>query len=242
MPFSAIGKNMELKRGTTLVSLLVAGVLATGIVCAAGPAKAAKVYRWVDENGEVHYSESLPPDFQDKGADVLNSKGIVVNKDVKMTPKPPPPPKVSKDIAKELPRDKSGLPRPKAQYSEAEMQSRMDSFLLLRYESEQEILDAMNVEIKQLEYDRRLLMTTRTSMINSYQGEIREAANRQRAGLQVPEQVSKNINQLRSRLATNRSSLDALKKREQNIRSDFDKQLVRYRFLLEEDTGESGDS
>jgi hypothetical protein len=41
---------------------------------------------------------------------------------------------------------------------------------------------------------------------------------------------------------TNQSSLDALNAREQNIRDDFDKQLVRYRFLLEEDTGESGDS
>ena len=79
-------------------------------------------------------------------------------------------------------------------------------------------------------------------MINSYQGEIREAANRQRAGLQVPDQVSKDINRLQSRLVTNQSSLDLLKQREQNIRADFDKQLVRYRFLLEEDTGESGDS
>ena len=227
-------KEPLIRRGTTLISLLIAGVLA------AGTAEAAKVYRWVDENGEVHYSETLPPDFQDKGADVLNSRGVVINKDLKMTP--PPRPKPSPKVAKELPRDKSGLPRPKAQYSEAEMQSRMDSFLLLRYESEQEIIDAMNVEIKQLEYDRRLLMTTRTSMINSYQGEIREAANRQRAGLQVPDQVSKDINRLQSRLVTNQSSLDLLKQREQNIRADFDKQLVRYRFLLEEDTGESGDS
>jgi hypothetical protein len=227
---------MELKRGTTLVSLLVAGVLATGT------ADAAKVYRWVDEDGEVHYSETLPPDFQDKGADVLNSSGLVVDKDVKMTPKPPPPVKESKDVPKELPRDKSGLPRPKAQYSEAEMQSRMDSFLLLRYSSEKEIIDAMDVEIKQLEYDRRILQTTRASMISSYQGEIREGANRQRAGLPVPEQVSKDMNRLQSSLVSTQSSLDALKVREQNIRADFDKQLARYRFLREEDAGESGDS
>jgi hypothetical protein len=219
--------------GTGLVSLLLAAVLATGT------AYAAKVYRWVDENGEVHYSETLPPDFQDKGADVLDSSGLVVDKDVKMTPKPPPPVKKSKNVPQELPRDKSGLPRPKAQYSEAEMQSRMDSFLLLRYGSEKEILDAMDVEIKQLEYDRRLLQTTRASMISSYQGEIREGANRQRAGLEVPDQVSKDLNRLHSNLVTNQASLDALEVREQNIRADFDKQLARYRFLLEEDTGDS---
>jgi len=229
-------KEPLIKSGASLVSLLIAGVLA------AGAAGAAEVYRWVDENGEVHYSETLPPDFQDKGHDVLNSSGLVVDENITLTPKPPPPPNPSKDVPNELPRDTSGLPRPKAQYSEVELQNRMDNFLLLRYESEQEIIDAMNVEIKQLEYDRRLLNTTLASMLNSYQGEIREAANRQRAGQQVAENVSNDINRLQSRMAASRASLDALKIREQDIRAEFDKQLVRYRFLLEEETGESGGS
>jgi hypothetical protein len=226
---------MELKHRTALISLLFAGVMT---VSAAG---AAEVYRWVDENGEVHYSESLPPNFKEKGHDVLNSSGLVIDEDVSQTPPPPPPP--TAEDKKELPRDKSGLPRPKALYSEAELQRRMDNFLMLRYDSEEEIIEAMNVEIKQLEYDRRLLQTTRASMLDSFQGEVREAADQQRAGKQVPEKVSKDLNQLHSRLAENQAELDALKQRELSIRADFDKQLVRYRVLQEEwDGDESGDS
>jgi len=226
---------MELKEPliNTLISILVAGALA------AGAASAAEVYRWVDENGEVHYSESLPPDFKEKGHDVLNSSGLVIDEDVSQTP--PPPPEPTAEDKKELPRDKSGLPRPKALYSEAELQRRMDNFLMLRYDSEQEIIDAMNVEIKQLEYDRRLLQTTRASMLDSFQGEVREAADQQRAGKQVSDKVSKDLNQLHSILAENQVSLDALEKRELSIRSEFDKQLVRYRYLQEEwDGDESG--
>ena len=76
------------------------------------------------------------------------------------------------------------------------MQRRMDNFLMLRYDSEQEITDAMDVEIKQLAYDRRLLETTRNSMQESYRGQIRQAANRQRAGQQVDERLPMKISKL----------------------------------------------
>lgn len=225
---------MELKPRRKLTCLLLAGVFL------AATASAAEVYRWVDENGEVHYSESLPPDFQDKGHDVLDERGIVLDEDMSLTP--PPPEEPTEEDLKELPRDASGLPRPKALYSEAEMQRRMDNFLMLRYDSEQEIDDAMNVEIKQLEYDRRLLETTRESMEEAYRGNIREAANRQRAGQKVDDSASVEINQLQSRLADNQQELDRLDARELSIQAEFGKQVDRYRYLQEQWAEESSDS
>jgi len=211
----------------TLFAALVAAVLLA-------PAMAAedKVYRWVDENGEVHYSESLPPDFKDKGHDVLNERGIVLDEDQSLTP-PPPEETPTQEQLPELPRDASGLPRPKALYSEAETQRRMDNFLMLRYESEQEILEAMDVEIKQLAYDQRLLETTRQSMLNAWRGQIREAAFKERAGTPAEESAYREISVLQTRLAENSRSLAGLKAREEAIRTDFQKQLDRYRYLME---------
>jgi hypothetical protein len=183
----------------------------------AGTAAAAEVYRWVDEDGEVHYSESLPPDYQDKGHDVLNTQGMVT----------------VEEEPQELPRDASGLPRPKAQYSEAEMQQRMDNFLMLRYESEQEILDAMNVEIKQLNYDRRLLEGSRAGAEKAFRDHIKLAADRQRAGLEVEPATVREINRNRAELAEVEAALDGLRQREDAIQADFDKQLERYRYLVE---------
>ena len=223
---------MELKPRLQITFLLIAGVFL------AADASAAEVYRWVDENGEVHYSESLPPNFQDQGHDVLNERGIVLDEDQSLTPTPPEEVPEEEQL-QELPRDSSGLKRPKALYSEAELQRRMDNFLMLRYDSEQEITDAMNVEIKQLDYDRRLLTTTRESIEEAYRGQISQAANQQRAGQQVAEKAAIEINRLQARLAENSRTLDSMEIREVDIRAEFGKQLERYRFLEEEWAEES---
>jgi hypothetical protein len=219
-------------RGAALIcAMLLAGLLA-------GPAAAAQVYRWVDENGEVHYSESLPPDYKDQGHDVLSGDGRVIDENVKLTPQAAPLEKKSEadklvEEQQELPRDSSGLPRPKPLYSKEETQRRMDNFLMLRYDSEQEILDAMSVEIKQLNYDRRLLEGSRASFNEAYRGQVRLAAERQRAGLEVEDKTAREIRDLRTALAKNDRSLQGLQVRENNIREDFEKQLERYRYLVE---------
>jgi hypothetical protein len=222
---------MEARHKVTPPLLCSFGALLLGGLIA-GNVAAAEVYRWVDENGEVHYSESLPPDHQDKGHDVLNRQGIVTDENQKLTPEPPPP-APPEEQKQELPRDTSGLPRPKSLYSEAELQQRMDNFLMLRYESEQEILDAMEVEIKQLNYDRRLLEGSRASLNDAYRGQIRVAGDRQRAGLEVEPATIKEISGLRKSLAKNTESLNGLQQREDDIRAEFDKQLERYRHLVE---------
>jgi hypothetical protein len=225
---------MEHKQKTTL---FLTSLFLSAAILAAGSAMAAKVYRWVDENGEVHYSETLPPDFEDKKHDELDERGIVRAEDQSLVP-PPPEPEPEPD-ANELPRDASGMKRPDALYSEEELQRRMDAFLLLRYDSEQEIQDAMTVEIKQLEYDRLLLQTSRESMSEAYRGQVREAANRQRSGVEVDPEIINSIADLQTRLKTNGKSLDRLQAREDEIVTNFGAQLERYQFLTDNGPEES---
>ena len=113
---------------------LLTTIALTSLLVTAVCAQAAEVYRWVDENGEVHYSETLPPDFKDKGHDVLNERGIVTDEDLSLTPEVPDEVPDEEQL-KELPRDSSGMQRPNQLYSDAEMQRRMDTFLMLRYRS-----------------------------------------------------------------------------------------------------------
>jgi hypothetical protein len=225
---------MEHKRKTTL---FFTSLFLSAAILAAGSAMAAKVYRWVDENGEVHYSETLPPDIKVKKHDELDERGIVRAEDQSLVP-PPQEPESAPD-PNELPRDSSGMKRPDALYSEEELQRRMDAFLLLRYGSEQEIQDAMTVEIKQLEYDRLLLQTSRESMSEAYRGQVREAANRQRSGVEVDPKIIHSISKLQARLETNGKSLDKLQAREDEIIADFGAELERYQFLTDNQPEES---
>jgi len=219
------------KRITTVFAITMAAVLASGTL------SAQKVYRWVDEEGNVQYTHSLPPGYKDTGHDVLNEQGLVIDEDQKLTPEAPSEEETEEQAEAEevgeLPRDSSGLPRPKPRYSEAERQAKMDSFLVLRYQSEEEILEAMNVEIKQLNYDRLLHEGSRDSMISSYRGQIQVAANKQRAGQTVSEDVANQIDDLREKLGENARELAQLDQREQTVRIGFQEELDRYRFLIE---------
>ncbi len=60
------------KRSTLLISCL----LAIGIIQTA----AARLYRWVDADGKVHYTDSLPPDQVRRGHDELDRRGITVRR------------------------------------------------------------------------------------------------------------------------------------------------------------------
>jgi len=226
---------MEHKLKTTL---FFTSLFLSVTILAAGSAMAAKVYRWVDENGEVHYSETLPPDFEDKKHDELDDQGIVRAKDQSLVPLPPEA-KTEEIDPDELPRDSSGLKRSKRMYTDEQLQSRMDAFLLLRYGSEQEIQNAMTVEINQLEYDRLLLQTSRESMAVAFRGHIREAAARQRSGVEVDAESIKSITSLQSRLKSYGDSLVKLQEREDKIIANFGDELERYRYLINNEPEES---
>jgi hypothetical protein len=192
-----------------------------------------KLYRWVDENGEVHFSETVPPGLQDENNQLQKKAGGGWQKDGALAPPPAPKPKPKpKPMGKnELPRDSSGLPRPKPRFTPAQVRAQQDALLLLRYDSDKEILDAMQVEIKQLDYDKRVLNTSRKSLMQAYNGNIREAAERQRAGIKVENKLSQQVQALKQRLTSNQRELDSLKAREKSIRTTFEAELERYRML-----------
>jgi hypothetical protein len=223
---------MELKNQTTLFIIFL---FFSAALMFPGSVVGQKVYRWVDENGEVHYSETLPPDFEDKEHDELDQQGIVRARDQSLVP-PPPKPKVEEVEEElpdpdELPRDSSGMKRPERLYSERETKRRLDNLLLLRYDSEQEIEEAKTVEISQLEYDRLLVKASRESMSESYRGQIREAAMRQRSGVKVDQEIIQSITRLQGQLQNSQQSLNRLQARQDKIVANFETELERYREL-----------
>jgi len=217
--------------------------LAAALVLAALSSTAVaekKMYKWTDEEGNVHFSESLPPDYKDEGHDIYNEDGLLIGEDEKLTPEYTPPPEEAEEEPEEelpeLPRDASGLPRGTSLFTASEKQQKMDSFLMLRYESEQEIKEEMDLDINQLDYDRRLLKGSIDSMHDAYLGEIRIAANKQRAGLDVDNAEARKISRHKLGIEDNQRKLEALNDRENEIRQEFQERLDRYRYLMERHT------
>ena len=104
-----------------------AACFAAGLALGALPAAAAGVYKWIDDQGIVHYSDQMPADAVNKGGVVIDKQGRQIKKiDPTLTP--------AQAKAKETEDERQRL-MAKAQ----EEKSRRDTALMHSYTSEEEI-------------------------------------------------------------------------------------------------------
>ena len=60
------------------LALLALAALALPSLCSAQPKEGPKLYKWVDEQGVVHYGDSIPPEYANRDRSVLNDRGVRV--------------------------------------------------------------------------------------------------------------------------------------------------------------------
>ena len=190
-------------------------LLATSLL-PVSPLHAENVFRWLDDEGEVHYGATVPPEFADKPYEVINESGIVLER---IDPMAVEPPKEAKEE------------KPEPLFTEEEVRLRTDRLLVLKYHSEDDIFEAMEVEIANLGYDARILNQARSSLLKSLAAQAREAADRQRAGMPADAETVRQVEQLQRRLRQGANSLAALQVREDQVRAIFMADLERYQFL-----------
>jgi len=197
------------------IATLVAGLLALPV------AQAENLYRWVDEAGQVHFTTTLPPEASDRPYDIYSPSGVLLES-------------VSdpKEQMRKQAEEASKPSKPIPLYSEDEKKAIADRLLVLKYQSEADIIEARDLELDHLKYDERILESTRQSLQNSLADQIHLAADRQRAGLEIEEQHQKDIDLVRNHLLDNQASSTQLAIRKQKIHDDFDTQLQRYRALV----------
>jgi hypothetical protein len=199
---------------TTILSLSI-------FLLAAWGAHAGEVYRWKDEEGKVHFTATLPPEYANKPYQVISESGLVIREVDPMAVE-----------TAEAAEDKAEAKQTDPQWTEEMVQLRADRLLVLKYHSEEEIIEAMNVEIGNLGYDARIIQQTQASVLNSMTNQIREAADRQRAGMPKDPETAQMINQLQARLQQGVRASTALLAREESIRAMFMAELERYRYLV----------
>jgi len=180
------------RTGGALAALAVAA-----LVVHAGSAHAA-LYKWVDEHGEVHYSDKVPPEAVNKGNVELNKQGVTVKKtDPALTPE-------------QLKAKAAEDERQRQLAKQSEEIARRDRALLASYTSENEIdlarsramqtidnvLQSAQAYSAQLVKRRETLLTKRTA-----------------AGDKVPANIEREIEMLNGEIER-QADLMAQKKRE----------------------------
>jgi len=106
--------------------MTLAAIVAASATLFGYPAAAA-TYKWVDDQGVVHYSDKVPPEAVNKGATIMDKQGRQVQK---IEPAPTPEQRKAMDAAAE---------QKQATAKAHEERARKDRALLLSYTDEGEI-------------------------------------------------------------------------------------------------------
>ena len=223
MPFGVIVVGMAFKQINPLFFHRRVGLALLAIIlCVSFSTALAETYRWKDKDGNVHYGAVVPAEYADQPYDILNDAGMVIER-VEDT-------SLSVDALEEQKALEESKER-KPLISDEERQLQADRLLLVQYRSEEEINQAMEMEIGQLGYDTTIINQSYESTSKAIRDNIKNAADQQRANLLVGEEQEENIARLYARRLKDEQRREAIKQREDKIRERFQRDLERYRFL-----------
>ena len=200
-----------------IVAILIAGIVSLSVT-----SLAADSYRWKDKDGKVHYGAVVPAEYADQPYDILNSQGMVIEH-VEDTSVP-----LEVIAEKKIKKERGPL------ISEEQRRYQADRLLLIRYSSVEEIAQALEVEIAQLGYDKKVVNQSYKSTTSAIRDQISLAADRQRSGLPISPEQQKEIDQLYARQTRDSKKLSVMSNRVNRIRTRFEADIERYQFLNSE--------
>jgi hypothetical protein len=209
---STLGPRMALG-----LVLGLAGVLTGGP--AAGTTSTATTYKWVDEQGVVHYGDSIPPQYAEKEHKLLNSQGVEVgHTDAQKSPD---------ELAAEA-RAHEALVK----------QQQHDSFLLTTYTSVKDIEALRDVRLDQLQGQRTAAeqyVENLHSRLVALQGRVKHFRpyNAGLSARRMPDDLAEDLVHTLNEMRTQSNALTVKNQEVATLKEQFEMDINRYRELHE---------
>ena len=196
-----------------LVPLLLLGLLS-------GPADAQKLYKWVDANGQVHYGDSVPPEYANQDRDVLNQRGVAVGR----------------EEGAETPAEAQAREEREKRDKAAQEQAQHDRMLLQTYQNvdEIEMLRMRRIELidSQIALQEQSLANLKARHAEQLQRASRfQPANKDPKAPPMPEGMADDIARAQSDIRTQEINLDKRRKERANVNAQFDADVARFKEL-----------
>jgi hypothetical protein len=202
-----------------LLSLALAGSAQSATSPGSHSSKSQKgiAYRWVDEQGVVHYGDHVPPEYAAEDRTVLNGQGVAVGH----------------VDAQKSPEAQAADARQRAEQMK---QKQHDAFLVSTYTSEKDIEALRDVRLDQLKGQRaaaeqyveslRVRLATLQSRALAYRP-YSEHEDARRMPDDLAENLVRTVNELREQTST----LTANTQAETSLRAQFQADIERYHEL-----------
>ena len=199
-------------------------VFSTLLSCALlyAPMAGAGMYKWVDDQGEVHYGNSVPAEYADKERRELNQRGRTVKiYDAARTPE-----EVAEAVRLEAIRQEQ-------EKQVAEM-ARHDHVLLATYSSEDDMLKTRDGKLSAVEGLIQLTQRRIISMNMRIKQLTEDAADYERGGRPVPDFLTRQIENIRAQTTENQSFILIKQQEQDEINTQFRKDIARFRELQDD--------
>jgi hypothetical protein len=179
-----------------------------------------KLYRWVDKDGQVHYGDSVPPEYAEQDRDILNRQGVPVGREEGLIT----PEEAAAIAAAE-----------KAERDEKKRRLR-DRVLLQTYQSVQELEVLRDTRLElvdaQLTIQEQSLANLRAQRAQIQRMAARYAPiNSSADALPLPQDISLDLEQSASDIETQERNLVKRREERESIRLNFEADIARYKEL-----------
>lgn len=182
-------------------------------------AQAAPIKKWVDEQGVTHYGTTIPPQYIRKEHSELNKQGVRTGHTGAA--------KTPEQIAKE--KELARLRKEKQRL--VEEQKARDRILLNMFRTDDDLIMLRDGKMAQIDAQIKLKQSQLKRQKNRLDKQQTHAANQERAGKQVSEQLLSNIEASRRQIENSYAAILNKEHEKERIQAKYNKDLKRLREL-----------
>jgi hypothetical protein len=197
-------------------TLLTAALLA---ILVSPPTQAARLFKWTDENGKVHYGDKIPPEYAKQERKVLNEQGVAV----KTLEAAKTPEQLAEEARlAEQRREQERIAAEKAAH---------DRMLLATFTSEDDMVMTRDGKIAAIDGILRVTRGRIENIEETLADLTREAAELERAGRPIPDSLHERIKTARAQSERYHDYIAAKRQEQEDIRQQFETDIRRFREL-----------
>lgn len=191
------------------------------LLLAAANTENSVLYRYKDEQGNTVIGYSVPPKYASQGYEVITKDGRLIEV-------------IERQLSAEELANLSDEEKAKRTVeADRQKQIERDESLLLRYSSVDDIEDAREREMRELNIRLSILRGTIAGLKGKMEAEQRRAANIERSGRSVPDAIMKNIAAIRMELQSVTESVDKRKAEIEVVRQAYQADIDRFTYITE---------
>jgi hypothetical protein len=200
-----------------LCALTLSCLLGFSAAAGTGTGTGRTVYKWVDEQGVIHYGDRIPPEYAGQEQHIINSQGVEINRlEAQKTPE-----QQALDEQKRL---------------DAEHNLNRDKNLLSTYASVQEI-ERLRDQRVTLVSDQIKVTSQFLEVLNGKLKKLRAASLHYKpyssdpSAPAMPDQVAEDLVRVGNDIRTQEQNLQAKRSEETKMRNQFESDIARFKEL-----------